>query len=77
MQWISPLFNRHAAHDYALALVVLIQRNATLDFVAAPALAPPEVAVDADLMAKYENDLANVRTVLYSHAPRFCSLHPL
>lgn len=33
-------------------------RNASLDFVAAPALAPPEVQVDAVLMAQYAAELA-------------------
>lgn len=31
--------------------------NANLEFVAAPALAPPEVQVDASLMQKYEAEL--------------------
>ncbi|BEI86811.1 hypothetical protein CcaverHIS002_0701570 [Cutaneotrichosporon cavernicola] len=32
--------------------------NQSLEFVAAPALAPPEVVVDKELMAQYENELA-------------------
>ena len=32
--------------------------NPQLDFVAAPALAPPEVQVDANLMAQYNNEMA-------------------
>ncbi|KAF4222543.1 hypothetical protein CNMCM6805_002188 [Aspergillus fumigatiaffinis] len=32
--------------------------NAALDFVAAPALAPPEVAVNPELMAEYEKEMA-------------------
>lgn len=31
--------------------------NNTLEFVAAPALAPPEVVVDTALMAQYQADL--------------------
>lgn len=31
----------------------------TLEFVAAPALAPPEVQVDANLMAQYQQELEN------------------
>ena len=31
--------------------------NTTLEFVAAPALAPPEVQVDAQLMEQYNNEL--------------------
>jgi hypothetical protein len=31
--------------------------NQTLDFVAAPALAPPEVQIDQALIAKYEEEL--------------------
>lgn len=37
--------------------------NSTLEFVAAPALAPAEVAVDANLMATYEAELKRVRTL--------------
>jgi hypothetical protein len=36
-------------------------RNATLEFVAAPALAPAEVEVDANLMTRYEEELKHVR----------------
>ncbi|EIE90817.1 GTP-binding nuclear protein GSP1/CNR1 [Rhizopus delemar RA 99-880] len=32
--------------------------NPQLDFVAAPALAPPEVQIDANLMAQYNNEMA-------------------
>lgn len=35
-------------------------RNPTLEFVAAPALAPAEVVVDAQLMEQYARELANV-----------------
>lgn len=38
-----------------------LSSNATLEFVAAPALAPAEVAVDANLMAVYEAELKRVR----------------
>lgn len=38
--------------------------NTGLEFVAAPALAPPEVEVDKELMIKYEKELADVRTLL-------------
>ena len=34
--------------------------NPTLDFIAAPALAPAEVSVDANLMAVYEAELKRV-----------------
>jgi len=37
--------------------------NPTLEFVAAPALAPPEVAVDAGLMAIYEAELKRAQAV--------------
>jgi len=37
--------------------------NATLEFVAAPALAPAEVAVDANLMAVYEAELKRAEGV--------------
>lgn len=33
--------------------------NNNLEFVAAPALAPPEVQVDPELMAKYQQELAS------------------
>ena len=36
-------------------------RNPALDFIAAPALAPAEVQLDASLMAQYEAELQNVR----------------
>lgn len=39
----------------------ILFRNPTLDFVAAPALAPAEVQVDPALMAKYSEELAQVR----------------
>jgi hypothetical protein len=34
-----------------------IRSNQSLEFVAAPALAPPEVQVDPELIAKYEDEL--------------------
>ena len=37
--------------------------NPSLDFVAAPALAPAEVSVDPELMAKYNQELAQVRII--------------
>jgi hypothetical protein len=37
--------------------MLILCSNQTLDFVAAPALAPPEVEVDPALIAKYENEL--------------------
>lgn len=37
-------------------------RNASLEFVAAPALAPAEVAVDANLMEQYNRELQQVCT---------------
>jgi len=37
-------------------------RNPGLDFVASPALQPPEVAVDAELMRMYQADLEKVCT---------------
>lgn len=40
-------------HDYLLTIV----SNQSLEFVAAPALAPPEVQVDQALIAKYEEEL--------------------
>ena len=36
-------------------------RNPSLDFVAAPALAPAEVSVDAALMDQYKQELERVR----------------
>jgi GTP-binding nuclear protein Ran len=41
-----------------------LSSNPTLEFVAAPALAPAEVAVDANLMAIYEAELKRVRTLI-------------
>jgi hypothetical protein len=41
-----------------------LSRNPNLDFVAAPALAPAEVAVDANLMAAYEAELRLVRSLI-------------
>jgi len=38
-----------------------ICRNPGLEFVAAPALAPAEVAVDENLMKQYEAELQRVR----------------
>jgi len=38
-----------------------VDSNTGLEFVAAPALAPPEVEVDKELMVKYEQELADVR----------------
>lgn len=35
--------------------------NPSLEFAAAPALAPPEVQVDAKLMAQYEQELAQAQ----------------
>lgn len=40
--------------------------NPTLEFVAAPALAPAEVQVDPALMAQYANELAQVRHIRQS-----------
>lgn len=51
-------------------------RNASLDFVAAPALAPAEVQVDAALMEQYNRELANVRhlaLLLMHHISRVLS----
>ena len=45
------------AANYLLTL----SSNPNLNFVAAPALAPAEVAVDASLMQQYENELQLVR----------------
>lgn len=43
--------------------------NPSLDFVAAPALAPPEVAVDPELMAKYNSELEAV-SIMKSRSAR-------
>ena len=40
-------------------------RNPSLEFVAAPALAPAEVAVDQNLMAQYEAELKRVGLVSF------------
>jgi GTP-binding nuclear protein Ran len=42
-------------------MLTVTTRNPTLDFVAAPALAPAEIPVDAALMATYEAELKQVR----------------
>lgn len=39
-------------------------RNPTLDFVAAPALAPAEIALDAGLIEQYERELKQVIQLL-------------
>lgn len=45
-----------------------VYRNNTLEFVAAPALAPPEVQVDPTLMALYQKELEVVcRRVIMSN----------
>ena len=45
-------------------------RNPSLDFVASPALAPPEVVVDAALMDTYNKELEEVsNTPLFSIDP--------
>lgn len=41
--------------------VYFFHRNPSLEFVAAPALAPAEVQVDAALMEQYQKELAQVR----------------
>jgi len=38
-------------------LLLLFYSNPNLEFVAAPALAPPEVQVDPELMAQYNKEL--------------------
>lgn len=38
----------------------MCRRNPTLEFVAAPALAPAEVALDANLIKQYEEELKKV-----------------
>jgi GTP-binding nuclear protein Ran len=43
-----------------IAAHYLARSNPTLEFVAAPALAPAEVSVDPALMAQYEAELKNV-----------------
>lgn len=50
-------------------------RNPTLDFVAAPALAPAEVSVDQNLMAEYEAELRRVRPVSFHHTYFFIKHH--
>ena len=42
-----------SAHSFSLS-------NSTLEFVAAPALAPAEVAIDSELMKAYEVELQKV-----------------
>jgi GTP-binding nuclear protein Ran len=51
-------------------LVSLPTSNHTLDFVAAPALEPAEVAVDAALMAQYALELKQVRHLLMVSSPQ-------
>ena len=45
----------------------IVRSNPTLEFVAAPALAPAEVQVDAALMEQYQRELAQVRRVHLTH----------
>lgn len=52
-------------------------RNPTLEFVAAPALAPAEVAVDANLMAIYEAELKRVCTPIFQDTRSFYISHLL
>lgn len=44
----------------------MISRNPTLEFVAAPALAPAEVHVDPALMEQYQKELMAVRYPLFA-----------
>jgi GTP-binding nuclear protein Ran len=45
-------------------------RNPSLEFVAAPALAPAEVAVDMALMEKYKQELAAVSHCCHNSSSR-------
>ena len=47
--------------SFIASLMNLVPSNNTLEFVAAPALEPAEVAVDAVLMARYAEELKQVR----------------
>ena len=52
--------------------LIKFSSNPTLEFVAAPALAPAEVAVDANLMAVYEAELKRVRVLISYNTRLFC-----
>ena len=57
---------------FAFSEVVLMSfSNNALEFVAAPALAPAEVAVDEALMEQYRKDLEAVRVPLYDELVLF------
>lgn len=45
---------------FIIKIQLLYYRNPTLEFVAAPALAPAEVALDAKLIEQYELELKQV-----------------
>jgi GTP-binding nuclear protein Ran len=60
-----------------LFTVSLSCSNPTLEFVAAPALAPAEVEVDPSLMAQYARELAQVRHFsLLEYSPLLILLFP-
>lgn len=52
---------RISPHHFGCAELIIYSSNPTLEFVAAPALAPPEVQVDAALMERYNKELEAVR----------------
>lgn len=56
--------------------MVPFNSNPSLDFVAAPALAPAEVQVDAALMEQYQKELQQVR-VPFAHCLRLFSSQAL
>lgn len=49
-----------SGHQPRVLIVISKIRNPTLEFVAAPALAPAEVSVDENLMAQYAAELQRV-----------------
>jgi GTP-binding nuclear protein Ran len=47
--------------------------NSGLEFVASPALAPPEVHIDANMLSVYEKELETAQNMpLPGRTPRFC-----
>lgn len=56
--WLARKLTGYVGIKYFFMVVMFFrQRNANLEFVASPALAPPEVTVDPALMDQYKKEL--------------------
>jgi hypothetical protein len=67
-RWVSSFWQSYAYHSLVLITSGMIS-NPTLEFVAAPALAPAEVAVDEKLMAEYAAELQRVCLICNPSSP--------